>query len=172
MSNRFSLTNFRRMFLSSGVMALAFAAMAQPHLMADEPAPEATEDTGPTLSPPPLVHQPNSITFGEGWTMHIIPGTGPAPRFNGRTYQEVYNSIPYRRSEHLANPSYRHDATMEILFGQLRPTVIHRTQPSAPPVTAPPVSPLRPYLLTNGSIWRYSPPLLRYIYPYLPYPAF
>ncbi len=41
-------------------------------------------------------------------------------------YEAVYKSIPYSRAEYLANPAYRHEATMEILFGELRPTVIHK----------------------------------------------
>ncbi|MFM9961582.1 MAG: hypothetical protein ACKV2Q_10185 [Planctomycetaceae bacterium] len=46
-------------------------------------------------------------------------------------YIEVYNSIPFRRSEYLANPSYRHEATIEILLGQIRPkTVVNVTGPS------------------------------------------
>lgn len=39
-------------------------------------------------------------------------------------YAEVYNSIPFRRSEYLANPSYRHEATIEILLGQIRPKTV------------------------------------------------
>ena len=46
---------------------------------------------------------------------------------SGLTYLEIYRSIPFSRAEYLANPSYRHEATMEILMGQLRPTVIHKT---------------------------------------------
>jgi hypothetical protein len=42
-------------------------------------------------------------------------------------YHEIYNSIPFSRSEYLANREYRHEATMEILFGQLRPTTIVKT---------------------------------------------
>ena len=42
-------------------------------------------------------------------------------------YREIYNSIPFSRSEYLANRDYRHEATMEILFGQLRPTTIVKT---------------------------------------------
>jgi hypothetical protein len=41
-------------------------------------------------------------------------------------YRDVYNSIPFIRAEYRANPSYRHDATMEFLFNQMRPTVIQR----------------------------------------------
>ena len=46
------------------------------------------------------------------------------------TYAEAYASVPFSRSEYEANPSYRHDAAMELMFGQLRPmTVIRQTIP-------------------------------------------
>ncbi len=41
-------------------------------------------------------------------------------------YEQIYNSIPYSRAEYLANPAYRHEATMELLLGTLRPTVVHK----------------------------------------------
>ena len=48
------------------------------------------------------------------------------------SYSEVYNSIPFRRSEYLANPSYRHEATVELLLGQIRPkTVTNISMPAA-----------------------------------------
>ncbi len=51
-------------------------------------------------------------------------------------YAEVYNSIPFRRSEYLANRSYRHEATIEILLGQVRPkTVTNVTVSSVPSAT-------------------------------------
>ena len=40
----------------------------------------------------------------------------------------MYGSIPYSQAEYIANPSYRHEATMEILFGELRPTTIVKRQ--------------------------------------------
>lgn len=43
------------------------------------------------------------------------------------SYREIYNSIPFSRAEYLANRDYRHEATMEILFGQLRPKTIVKT---------------------------------------------
>lgn len=43
-------------------------------------------------------------------------------------YPQVYDAIPFSRAEYAANPSYRHDSTMEFLFGQMRSTVIHRYQ--------------------------------------------
>ena len=46
-------------------------------------------------------------------------------------YREVYSSIPFSRSEYLANRDYRHEATMELLMGQLRPkTVVKFERPS------------------------------------------
>ncbi len=39
-------------------------------------------------------------------------------------YERVYNSIPFRRSEYNANRDYRHEATMELLLGQLRTKTI------------------------------------------------
>ncbi|VAX36190.1 hypothetical protein MNBD_PLANCTO02-1069 [hydrothermal vent metagenome] len=43
------------------------------------------------------------------------------------SYEAIYRSIPFSRAEYLANPSYRHEATMEMMMGQLRPTVTHKT---------------------------------------------
>lgn len=42
-------------------------------------------------------------------------------------YTEVYNQIPFSRSEYDANPAYRHDATMELLLGQIRPVTYQTT---------------------------------------------
>lgn len=49
---------------------------------------------------------------------------------NSEAYREIYNSIPFSRTEYLANRDYRHETTMEILFGQLRPkTVVKLASP-------------------------------------------
>jgi hypothetical protein len=45
---------------------------------------------------------------------------------NSQAYRLVYDAIPFSRAEYDASPSYRHDATLEFLFGQLRPMVIQR----------------------------------------------
>jgi hypothetical protein len=52
-------------------------------------------------------------------------------------YGDVYRSIPYRRAEWDANPGYRHDATMELLTGNPRPTVQQLQVPYASPGFAP-----------------------------------
>ena len=56
----------------------------------------------------------------------LTPATVVSLPNQALAYREVYDSIPFSRAEYQANPSYRHDATMELLFGQLRPTVIQR----------------------------------------------
>jgi len=56
----------------------------------------------------------------------VCPPVSSPVRVHPDDYSYVYNSIPFLRSEYIANPSYRHEATMEILFGKLRPTVVHK----------------------------------------------
>lgn len=100
---------------------------------------------GTTDEPPPAPLAPD-----ESPAVHL-PGTTPAavPAQVSlvRLYSQVYNAIPFSRAEYNANPSYRHDATMEFLFGQLRPTVIQRgttvikQRPSAMPYGYPAYSP-------------------------------
>lgn len=58
-------------------------------------------------------------------------------------YSRVFNSIPFNRAEYNANPSYRHDAAMEILTGNPRHQTIvkhtnYRPQPIAAPIQAVP----------------------------------
>jgi hypothetical protein len=50
-------------------------------------------------------------------------------------YAATFRSIPFSRAEFDANPSYRHEATMEILTGNPRPQKIVVNQPDpVPPV--------------------------------------
>jgi hypothetical protein len=42
------------------------------------------------------------------------------------TYAQALAAVPFNREEYEANPSYRHDAAMEMMFGQLRPTMVVR----------------------------------------------
>jgi hypothetical protein len=51
----------------------------------------------------------------------------PLPRM---TYAQAYAQIPFSRSEYEANPGYRHDAALELMFGVLRPmTIMRQTMP-------------------------------------------
>ena len=78
------------------------------------------------LGPHETYHRPHT-------KQHVSPaGHHESARFPAQSpdvsnYQEIYDSIPYSRAEYLANPGYRHDATMEIMFGEMRPTTIHKT---------------------------------------------
>ena len=60
-----------------------------------------------------------------------------------RSYAEIYNSIPFSRTEYKANRSYQHEATMELLTGRPRPPKITVSSP----VRAAPIHvvPLNPY---------------------------
>jgi len=49
---------------------------------------------------------------------------------DSRSYREIYNSIPFSRAEYDANPGYRHQATMEIMLGQLHPIIVAPTAPA------------------------------------------
>lgn len=93
-----------------------------------------------------------------------LPVITPAAKVDPADYREVYRTIPFVRSEYLANPSYRHDASMEILFGELRPTVVHRT--GASPRSMPATLAVPPYVYDRylGQLptfrLRYPPPAI------------
>lgn len=40
------------------------------------------------------------------------------------TYGEAYNAVPFRRNEYDANPGYRHETALELMFQTLRPTTV------------------------------------------------
>jgi hypothetical protein len=80
----------------------------------------------------------------------LVPASAASGTLTARmSYEEAYAQIPFRRSEYEANPSYRHDAAMELVFGTMRPMMISRTTPSY--------------------FSRY-PDLFRHKYPVYPYP--
>jgi hypothetical protein len=95
------------------------------------------------------------------------PGNPDVPfgNLSSMSYLDVYRSIPFIRAEYDANPSYRHDATMEILFGQLRPTVVHKY--SGAPHAGGDYTQLRPWYVRpywyrrNGRRMNYN-----FYYPY------
>lgn len=83
------------------------------------PAPEPGADGLPVIVP--------GECFDKEAVVSVEPPAGRVdPRYMPQMYSEIYKSIPFNRAEYNANPSYIHDATMEFLFGQMRPTVIHR----------------------------------------------
>jgi hypothetical protein len=83
-----------------------------------------------------------------------------------KSYGEAYRSVRFSRAEYHANPAYRHEAAMEIMFGKLRPTTIHKYQPaqtirSSSSCALAPYSPYGSYHFSRGPYSRY-PGLFRY----------
>lgn len=58
----------------------------------------------------------------------VSPGVNVDPLWLAQQYQAIHDAIPFYRSEYDTNPNYRHDAAMEFLFGQMRPTVVQRSR--------------------------------------------
>lgn len=114
------------------------------------PAPAPMEDDVPANGDAPVGGDVPTVAprHDNAVSPAATPGV-PCVDFDGRVplYSSVYNAIPFSRAEYDANPSYRHDATMEFLFGQMRPTVINRSQ-SRIDVNMP---------QTWGTPWAYSP---------------
>ena len=54
----------------------------------------------------------------------IVPQAVRAP-----SYASVRSTIPFSRSEWAADPSYRHNGTMELILGQLRDLVVYQSPP-------------------------------------------
>lgn len=99
----------------------------------------------------------------EQWEVQVIPRQPRrAAEHEGGTYESLYQAIPFRRSEYLANPSYRHDAAMELLFGEQRPTVVHRGDIPQRVVNPRPVF-SQPYRMSIRESWDFlrdvRPPL-------------
>lgn len=75
----------------------------------------------------PASRKPVPATEPESEVVNADATGGSTPRINPAAYAEVYNSIPFSRTEYQANREYRHEATLEILFGQMRPKTIVRS---------------------------------------------
>ncbi|MFO1096033.1 MAG: hypothetical protein U0992_22415, partial [Planctomycetaceae bacterium] len=130
------------------------------------PAPEAAQvvvqAADPFQPPAPAVDAlatPGDASAAPG-SVTIVPLAASSATVNGRSYDEVYRSIPFNHTEYLANPGYRHDATMEILFGTLRPTTIVKDQQPQPIIND--VAPLyQPYRWSQSDLWQNRAPALR-----------
>lgn len=138
------------------------------------PAPTAGTPASPKVLVPPLpqsVGEPALIpaqpvpaaALPEEWIVTITPLVKPGQDPMASRYESVYESIPFRRAEYLANPSYRHDTTVEILFGQMRQMVINRND-TPQRVVNPRPQLTQPYPLSKGELYSYWP-LLQYSYP-------
>uniref|UniRef100_A0A7C4LPH0 Uncharacterized protein n=1 Tax=Schlesneria paludicola TaxID=360056 RepID=A0A7C4LPH0_9PLAN len=82
----------------------------------------------PTQPPPPEVHQLPAAPPPGDRVAPLPPLLDLDPVALAQRYRQIYAAIPFDRAEYEANPSYRHEATMELLFGQMRPMVVERRQ--------------------------------------------
>ena len=110
------------------------------------------EIDGPIV-PLPIENEPagRDATEPQAASESEVPSSEPAipcgpMTFDRNTYWAAYQAVPFIRTEYQANPSYRHEAAMELLFGQLRPTVIHKTQETGFAQAPPPQRPFPPYI--------------------------
>lgn len=80
----------------------------QPEAPAPAPAPNAAAETK-------FIGPPEAHMVGANPTM---------------TFAEAYKAIPFSRTEYMANPGYRQQAAMELMFGVLRPmTMVQQYAP-------------------------------------------
>lgn len=97
---------------------------AGPILLARNEAPDRP-------SSPPMPEEGNETSVP---AIRVVPASAQQPsrstlssargRVNPADYKRVYALIPFSRTEFDANPGYRHEATMELLLGQLRPRIV------------------------------------------------
>lgn len=122
--------------------------------------PLSTEETGVVIAP------------AEAGDESAASSAAAEPaQVNPADYWTIYESIPFLRSQYDANPAYRHDATMELLTGNARPTVIHHHDAANCAPYAPAAGAIPPYIydIYLGQIptfvQRYLPPAIPFGYP-------
>lgn len=100
--------------------------------------PATADEPQPPTNRPGILIVPRQLAYAT----EVAPKNKPrvnktgiviAPVGGHATYAGAYGSIPFSRAEFEANPSYRHEAAMEILFGKLRPMVVHKYTPQTKP---------------------------------------
>ncbi len=90
----------------------------------EAPQPEAGVQPTAAVEAPPAQAAEHAA---EAYTPQHHATNAVDPWSRVELYREIYNTIPFSRAEYDANPSYRHEATMELLLGQLRTSHHQRT---------------------------------------------
>ncbi|MEZ6065052.1 MAG: hypothetical protein R3B90_04955 [Planctomycetaceae bacterium] len=159
---------FRRVFLWTLCAFLLASAVRGDDSVPPMPAAAIEPAVVPVVQPhevAPYGHAGNtSATFetpSGPWTVTIAPSaprSGSVVGPTGLTYEQAYASIPYRRAEYLANPGYRHEAAMELMYGQLRPTTnVRQSNPQTIPL--PQSSLYKPYMFSASDLYHALPPV-------------
>jgi hypothetical protein len=113
-------------------VAPAPAPDAKPALTAPAPLPAAT---APALPPAWVIGIYPNVPEGEVVVAtHTVAAPTTAAEMQPAayypcpparmSYKDAYDQIPFSRAEYEANPGYRHEAAMELVFGVQRPTTI------------------------------------------------
>lgn len=108
-----------------GVTPSAVVQAAQPAGVVDLPAPS---DKAWTIEIRPADYSA-AATGSQRATASAVDPVATAAAASGAlvpqmTYQEAYRAVPFNREEYEANPGYRHDAAIELMYGSLRPTTV------------------------------------------------
>lgn len=98
------------------------------------PAPNLSSDTSRPTIVPAVYQEAESNSEGKetkpiGPELPPVlpPIQGPAPVVAPRmTYAQAYAAVPFSRTEYEANPVYRHQAALELMFGVLRPMTLNQ----------------------------------------------
>lgn len=92
--------------------------------------PPAPESATPPVVPPaaPMIDPAKTAEETPTTIAAPIPNTDPAHDtpaiLPAMSYAEAYRAVPFSRSEYEANPGYRHEAALELMFQQMRPTTV------------------------------------------------
>lgn len=80
---------------------------------------ELPKSNGPALTP---AAGPNPATHIDPAprSVDLVPNVMPRTM----SYEEAYAAVPFSRTEYEANPTYRHQAALELMFHTLRPTTM------------------------------------------------
>jgi hypothetical protein len=117
-------------------------------LLAQDQQPAAA---APELPPAPAIEN-RDAGVRQAFGVTVAPDPRSDIELLGRRYAEAYRAIPFNRAEYDANPSYRHEAAMELVFGQMRPTTVVK-QMGPPKEDQPTFNPYQPYLPSAMDLW-------------------
>jgi hypothetical protein len=102
-------------------------AVPAPEPAQDLETPDGPKRNGPQLAP---TVAPAPATYSDPATrsVDLVPGILPRTM----SYDEAYAAVPFSRTEYEANPTYRHQAALELMFHTLRPvTTVQNFSPRA-----------------------------------------
>ncbi len=87
---------------------------------ASQPAPPpSAQEPGAKSAPKTYDPAPAPAQAPAAGEMRILPGRPHSAGMSRASYSDVYRSIPFSRAEYVAHPSYRSEATLGLILGQM-----------------------------------------------------